>query len=102
MPVLRAGGQGDWRQLLQAFWTALEQATKNASAFDRMEVQAALDAALGPLIFPPQVTTLMVLSSHCVHLILVRTQTHCSAILNGELEIPGRFCCRLVCPLLCM
>ena len=54
-----AGGQGDWRQLLEAFWAELEQATKDVSACDRMEVQAALDAALGPLIFPAQVTIKM-------------------------------------------
>ena len=58
-----AGGQSSWRELLQRFWDELEQTTASASACDRMEVQAALDAALGPLIFPPQVATLVCMSS---------------------------------------
>ena len=53
-----AGGQSSWRELLQRFWDELEQTTASASARDRMEVQAALDAALGPLIFPSQVAAL--------------------------------------------
>ncbi|KAK9808133.1 hypothetical protein WJX73_010571 [Symbiochloris irregularis] len=49
-----SGGKAQWRELVQAFWEPLEALVSSASKEERVDVVAALDKLLEPIMFPPQ------------------------------------------------
>lgn len=50
-----AGGKAQWQALVQAFWEPLEALVSSAGQEERVDVVAALDKLMEPIMFPAQV-----------------------------------------------